>query len=195
MAAEDAWKSLVSAVEICDMDDVKDAVQQYVKACPDTTYLDLDKAFRAQDVALYLVATKKDLLQTMTNMDFQGNLDKTYTVSYRFDFKPARPREADAWPKSIEENQERLKDAGEVVNRGLHKCSNCDELGHIAKHCPQEKQERERVVVKCFNCGEEGHRIRDCPEPRQDRFACKNCGKSGHKAADCKSRLHPLTIY
>ena len=95
-------------------------------------------------------------------MDFQGNLDKTYTVAYRFDFKPARPREADAWPKSIEENQERLKDAGEVVTRGLDKCTNCSELGHAAKHCPQEKQERERVVIRCFNCNEEGHRIRDC---------------------------------
>ena len=144
------------------MDDVKEGVQQYVKAVPHTTYIDLDKAFQRQKLDLYLVATKKELLPTMTNMDFQGNLDKTYTVSYRFDFKPARPREVDSWPKSLEENQERLKDAGEVVNRGLDRCNNCSELGHIAKHCPQEKQEKERVVIRCFNCGEEGHRIRDC---------------------------------
>ncbi len=204
VAAEEAWRRLETGVIETDVDDIKTAVQQYVKACPGTSYLDLEKAFRQQDIGLYLIATKKSLLPTMTNMDFQGNLDKTYTVNYRFDMRPARPREAVSWPKTPEDNLERLKDAGEVVSRGMPQCSNCNEIGHIAKNCPQDKRETERVTIKCFNCDEEGHRVRDCtstilpincrtstnsgigPKPRQDRFACKNCGKSGHKAADCE---------
>ncbi|RYP19494.1 hypothetical protein DL765_003334 [Monosporascus sp. GIB2] len=183
--AEVAWKKLTAAIKEQDMDDVKDAVQQYVKAIPEMTYVDLEEAFRSQGMGLHLIAIKKSVLSTYTKMDLQGNLDKTYAVTYRFDDKPARPREAEAWPKSPEENLERLKDAGEVVTRGLPKCGNCGEIGHISKRCPQEKQMAERVVIKCFNCGEEGHRMRDCTQPRNDRFACKNCGKPGHKVADC----------
>lgn len=186
------------------MDDVKIAVQQYVKSCPDTTYLSLEQAFRQQDIGLYFIAIEKPIMATMTNMDFQGNLDKTYTVTYRFDSRAARPREVPSWPKSPEENEERLKDAGEVVTRGLPKCSNCEQLGHISKNCDQEKMEKERVIIKCFNCDEEGHRIRDCmftisapflashtdpnlgPKERYDPFACKNCKEPGHKAADCE---------
>jgi hypothetical protein len=54
-------------------------------------------------------------------------------------------------------------DAGEPVDRGIPKCSNCDQLGHISKSCPEEKQENaDRAEVKCFNCDEVGHRVRDC---------------------------------
>ena len=59
------------------------------------------------------------------------------------------------------------------------------ELGHIAKSCPQEKRERERVMVKCLNCDEIGHRVRDCPKERPNKFACRNCGQKGHNAKDC----------
>ncbi|KAI1270582.1 hypothetical protein F5Y18DRAFT_16554 [Xylariaceae sp. FL1019] len=145
------------------MDDVKEAVQLYVKAVPETTYVDLEEAFRIQDMGVYMIAIEKPaLLPGFTNMDFQGNLEKKFSITYRFSDKPARPRERELWPSSTEENLERLKDAGEVVERGLAKCSNCSELGHISRNCPSEKVESERVVVTCYNCGEAGHRVREC---------------------------------
>ncbi|TGJ78778.1 hypothetical protein E0Z10_g9983 [Xylaria hypoxylon] len=184
--AEIAWNKISEGVRENDMDDVKEAIQLYVKACPDTTYVDLEIAFRTQEIGIYLIAMEsQSMMSTLTNMDLQGNLDKKYRVNYRFDPKPARPREREFWPKDKEENMSRLEDAGEPVNRGLSKCTNCDELGHISKNCPQEKMEKERVVIMCFNCNEPGHRMRDCLQQRVDKFACKNCGKGGHKAADC----------
>lgn len=38
---------------------------------------------------------------------------------------------------------------------GEMKCHNCNEFGHIAKHCSKEKR-----IYKCFRCGEEGHTSR-----------------------------------
>ncbi|KAI1186056.1 hypothetical protein F5B17DRAFT_376376 [Nemania serpens] len=161
--AEIAWEKITQAVRDRDMDDVKDAVQQYIKACPGTAYPELETAFRSQEIDLYLIAMEnQSMVSTLTNMDLQGNLDKKYRVHYRFDKEPVRPRERELWPSSAEENMTRLEDAGEPVSRGLTKCTNCSELGHIAKNCPQEKVERERVVIMCFNCNEPGHRVRDC---------------------------------
>lgn len=164
MTAEAAWDLIVNAARERELDDVKDAVQMYVKASPDTTYIQLEEAFRSQEVAVWLIAIEKPyMVPTMTNMDLQGNLDKKYTVTYRFSPKPTRPREREFWPESPEKNLERLADAGEVVDRGLSKCSNCNELGHSAKFCLEEKRETDTVkAVKCYNCDGEGHRVRDC---------------------------------
>ncbi|KAK8114770.1 hypothetical protein PG999_006839 [Apiospora kogelbergensis] len=186
VAAENAWQMIVEGANIRDLDDVKEGVQCYVKSTPEITYQDLETAFRNQNIGVYLIAVEKPaMLGAITNMDFQGNLDKKYQVTYRFDARPARPREAEFWPKDAEENTARLADAGEPVNRGLTKCHNCEKYGHMSKNCPDDKAEVERVKIVCFNCNEEGHRVRDCPTPRIDKFGCKNCGQSGHKASDC----------
>lgn len=105
---------------------------------------------------------EKELAITYTNMDLQGNLDKKYTVSYRLSPKHQRPKEKDAWPKTPEENLTRLADAGEAVDRGIPKCSNCEQLGHTMKACREEKRDTDQTQVKCFNCEEVGHRVRDC---------------------------------
>jgi hypothetical protein len=177
MSPDDAWEEIKAAVKDRELDDAKAAVQTYLKAAPDTTYVQLEEAFRNQDVGLFLIAIEKPYLATtMTNMDLQGNMDKKYTVTYRFSPTAPRPREREVWPKTPEKNMERLKDAGEVVDRGLPKCNNCNELGHISKQCTEEKRETNTVtVIKCYNCDGEGHRVRDCPTPRVDKFACKNC--------------------
>lgn len=195
MSSEEAWDLIKRAVKERDIDDVKEAVQIYVKSAPETTYRELESAFRAQDIPLWLIAIEKECLSvTLTNMDLQGHLHKKYTVTYRFQWNPPRPRERPLWPKDVDENLERLKDAGEVVDGGLPKCSNCKEVGHISKSCTQEKMESDTIrEVKCYNCEQVGHRVRDCklltacvfcsrltriagPIPRVDRFACKNCG-------------------
>lgn len=162
MQPEVAWEELITASKERDLDDVKDAVDKYVKALPTTTYVDLERAFRAQDLKLYIIALEREIAATYTNMDLQGKLDKKYTISYRFSDKPMRPKEADAWPPSSEENMERLKDAGIPVDRGIPKCANCDQLGHTSRSCPEAKLENERATVKCYNCDGVGHRVRDC---------------------------------
>lgn len=163
MTTEQAWTLIKKAVKDRDIDDVKEAIQIYVKAAPETTYPELQRAFRKQDMPLWLIAIEKALAVTFTNMDLQGNLGKTFTVTYRFQWNPPRPRDREAWPKDEDENIERLQDAGEVVHGGLPLCRNCEEVGHISKNCPQEKVEKENTVeILCYNCGETGHRVRDC---------------------------------
>jgi hypothetical protein len=166
MTAEAAWELIVDAIKERELDDVKDAVQIYVKASPDTTYVQLEEAFRSQDVGVWLIAIEKPYMApTLTNMDLQGNMDKKYTVTYRFSPKPTRPREREVWPESPEKNLERLADAGEVVDRGISKCTNCNELGHSSKFCPEEKRDTDTIkIVKCYNCDGEGHRVRDCKD-------------------------------
>ncbi len=98
-------------------------------------------------------------------MDLQGNLDKKYSVTWRWSDKAARPKEKDIWP-TPEENAERLLDAGEPVDRGVVKCANCDQLGHMKSKCPEEPNEVDRPAVKCYNCEGVGHRVRDCRFPQ-----------------------------
>ncbi|KDN68564.1 putative zinc knuckle [Colletotrichum sublineola] len=182
---EKAWEEIREAVQERDGVEARDAIYKYLKHFPEMTYVDLEKAFRGQEIGVYLIATERVLAPTHTNMNLQGNLDKKYTVQYRFSASPDRQREKATWPSSPEENLTRLEDAGEPVSRLLQKCTNCSELGHIAKSCPQEATEKVRITITCYNCGEEGHRVRDCPTPRVDKFACKNCGQSGHKVSEC----------
>ncbi|KAK1836026.1 hypothetical protein QBC39DRAFT_327151 [Podospora conica] len=185
VTTDEAWALIVAAVQDRDIDDIKEAIQVYIKASPDTTYVDLETAFRAQNIDLFLIATERELAPTFTNMDLQGNMEKTYSVSYRLEWNPPRPRDRELWPKDVEENLERLGDAGEVTHHGLPQCRNCDQIGHISKHCTEEKNAKERMAIMCYNCDQPGHRVRDCPTPRIDKFACKNCNQAGHKASDC----------
>ncbi|KAL7622928.1 hypothetical protein AAE478_006607 [Parahypoxylon ruwenzoriense] len=158
-----AWAKIKEAASERDMIKLKEGIQEYLKSYPETTYVDLEKAFRAKGVGVFLIAIEKThQIAVFTNMDLQGNLGKKYTVTYRYDEKPARPRDVPQWPASKEDNLERLKDAGETVDGGLPKCSNCGEMGHVSKRCPQEKVERQRVAIVCFNCQQPGHRNRDC---------------------------------
>ncbi|KAK9415659.1 hypothetical protein SUNI508_10318 [Seiridium unicorne] len=190
-----AWNKIASASAERDMDDAKEGIQEYLKSAPEITYVELENAFRQQDIGVYIIAVEKpQLLGALTNMDLQGNLGKKYTITYRFDPKPARERERQFFPENTEDNLERLMDAGEPVNSGKLKCNNCDEYGHVARDCPSDKVEKEQVVVKCFNCGEEGHRVRDCPTPRIDKFACKNCNQPGHKASECPEPRNPENV-
>lgn len=164
MTGEEAWKLLEQAINERDMDEVKEKLQIYVKAQPEITFVELEKALRSQGYGLYLVPLfRANLSITLCNMDLQGNLGKKYTVNYRFSDKPRRETEKEGWPKDHGEVLARLADAGDVVPLGQPKCSNCSKLGHISKNCDEEKMEStERAVVKCYNCDQEGHRVRDC---------------------------------
>ncbi|PFH60710.1 hypothetical protein XA68_10509 [Ophiocordyceps unilateralis] len=188
LSPDDAWAKIKRAVAERDMDDVKEAVQEYVKALEGAvTYRDLQEGLINEGINLFIIGIERPLAPVFTNMDLQGNMGKKFSISFRFSEKPDRPREAEAFPKSRDELLARLEDAGEVVNNGRSLCHNCGELGHVAKYCTQERVDKpEGPKITCTNCGEDGHRLRDCPQPRVDRFACRNCGKSGHKATDCE---------
>lgn len=163
-----AWAKLEQAARERDADDVKEAVQEYVKALNgEPTYRVLQEAFIDKKVNIWLIAVERSILPTFTNMDLQGNIEKKYTVSYRFSDKPERPREIEGWPQNPEEILSRLDDAGEVVNNGKSLCHNCKQVGHVAKHCPEEKVEPDGPRVTCSNCNEDGHRIRDCELPTE----------------------------
>lgn len=164
VSPDDAWDKLKVAVSERDADDVKEALQEYVKATGgEVTYRELQQAFIDSGINLWLIASERSLINVFANMDLQGNMGKKYTVSYRFSEQPQRPRERDGWPSTREELLSRLDDAGEVVEVGIPKCLNCKELGHTSKFCPQEKLERtDTRNTNCYNCGMDGHRVRDC---------------------------------
>lgn len=161
--AETAWNELITAAQERDRDDINSAFQKYTSACPTATYLDMENAFRGSNIPVYLIAMVRNIAPTYTIMDLQGNLDRTFVVGIFLSNKPMRPKEAAIWPESEAENLERLQNAGIVVERRIPMCTNCNELGHISKSCPQEKREiTDRVVITCVNCHAQGHRIRDC---------------------------------
>ena len=109
----------------------------------------------------FLIAKEQEVSDTMTIVDLQGTKDRQFVVNVQFSTKPQRRRFASGWPSSPAENIERLADAGFVVDRGMPKCRNCDELGHIARDCPNERVEREKQAITCGNCQEVGHYYRD----------------------------------
>lgn len=161
---DEALAKIKTACAERDVDDAKEAVQEYVKSVGgDVTYRQLQTMFVDNGIKLWLIAAERRLVNVFTNMDLQGHTGKKYSISYRFSEKPERPREAESFPKSREELLERLDDAGEVVDSGLRKCHNCGELGHSSKFCTQEKVEKAAApAITCHNCGGDGHRIRDC---------------------------------
>lgn len=165
---------ILEAAKEREVDDVKFAIQTYVKSAPETTYQEIEKKLREQDTKLWLIAIEKGgLAATMTNMDLQGNMEKKFTVTFRFQWNPPRPRDRELWPADVDENLERLADAGEVVPRGLPKCTNCSEIGHISKSCPEEKMEADTVkTIMCYNCDTPGHRMRDCKLQASHKAIC-----------------------
>ncbi|KAJ6083882.1 hypothetical protein N7486_010682 [Penicillium sp. IBT 16267x] len=180
---EEAWKMM--KVAGTDTVEFRSALQVYSKAVPKATYVDIEKKMREDNFLLYTIAVENEVADVFTLIDLQGNLDRQYTVSfYR---GPNSPRNSlnGRWPDSAEDNLERLGNAGQPYDRQVLKCRNCDELGHTAKACKQERVETERTQIKCSNCEAIGHRVRDCPEKRRSKHGCRNCGSDEHQAKDC----------
>lgn len=146
----------------------------------------LQIAFREANMKVWLIAREQEVSSTHTIVNLQGKIDCKYTVAFQYGLAPRRAKMAEGWPKTEEENIERLEDAGFPRDRMIPLCSNCSELGHSSKTCPEEKREFDKPEISCTNCGEKGnHYVRDCPMPRVDKNACRHCGQSGHKAVDC----------
>ena len=61
----------------------------------------------------------------MTFINLQGELNKTYQVGFHLSAEAPRPRMEAKWPKSPEENLQRLDDAGLPFDRGVPYCIRC----------------------------------------------------------------------
>ncbi|KAL8833138.1 MAG: hypothetical protein Q9170_004470 [Blastenia crenularia] len=182
LPVEEAWANVLTtakeAVQSRDLDDFRDAIKVYHKACKDVSYEEIERAFRTNEIGIYLIATEPrdgEVLDTHTLVNLSGKRDCKYKMGYFFKKTPRTEKMAEGWPSSEEENLERLKDAGIPYERGIPKCLRCKEMGHTSKDCKEEPVAREESVLKCFNCDEEGHRTRECKKARVDRFACRNC--------------------
>ena len=174
---------LHQASEEREISDFKDALKILSKVCPDYTYVQLEKEFRAKNFSIYMIAMEKDHGDTWTNVNLQGDTGKKYAVSYFTSPDCQRPAMLDKWPASPEDNLTRLADAGTPLDRGVEKCNNCGTLGHTTRRCPEEKMASVQPVVTCFLCGEVGHRVRDCTQERKPAGrACKICESEEHLA-------------
>ncbi|TIA05021.1 hypothetical protein D6C82_00431 [Aureobasidium pullulans] len=189
--ADQAWDNLVDADATGDVDDFIQAFWAYCKLAPELTLVQLEECFRETDFKYYLIAKEQTVPSKVhTNVDLQGNGDKTFQISFQKTPKPRRAILSEGWPKSPEENLERLQDAGFSMDNMKPYCRNCEEVGHSMKSCPQEPQMVEKPKVACSNCDQEGHYIRDCPNARAVRggVECKHCGLSGHFVRDCPTK-------
>ncbi|KAI4179057.1 MAG: hypothetical protein L6R41_008065 [Letrouitia leprolyta] len=196
LPVEEAWQNVIKtakqAVEDRDLDDFRDAMKVYQKACLDVTYEEIERSFRANDIGIYLIATEPqngELLDTHTLVNLAGKRDCKFKMGYFFKKTPRTAKMAEGWPSSEEENLARLKDAGVPYERGIPKCFRCKEMGHTGRDCKEERTTVEETVLKCFNCDEEGHRTRDCTAVRVDRYACRNC-KSVHTMSNSSISDH-----
>ena len=66
------------------------------------------------------------------------------------------------------------------VHSRFNDSSDCFEVGHFSKDCPNAE------AMKCRNCGEEGHISKECDKPRDpSTMTCHNCDKKGHMSKEC----------
>ncbi|OQN98551.1 hypothetical protein B0A48_15813 [Cryoendolithus antarcticus] len=184
--AEAAWHTLVEADKEKEVEDIKKAMLQYTKAVPSTTLPELEATFRQSNMNTHLIAFPQEIPAAMTIANFQGEVDQEFVVSIQWSDKPRRAKSAEKWPRSVEENTERLAKAGFVVDSFVPKCRNCDQYGHTKSACTEENKEVEKVVENCVLCNEDGHRARDCTQPRKTGGrGCRNCGQEGHISKEC----------
>ncbi|KAM0715080.1 hypothetical protein Q7P37_009545 [Cladosporium fusiforme] len=184
---EEAWEALKAADASKESVSIKKALFSYAKSVGNTTFQDIELAFRQQDFNTHLIAKQQDVAVNWTLVNFQGKTDQKYTVAIQWSAKPRRAIFAEGWPASPEENLSRLAEAGFPMDSFVIVCDNCGEVGHVKSKCDQEKREVEKVVETCVNCDEVGHRARDCTQPRKQRGGrgCRNCGQEGHISREC----------
>lgn len=66
------------------------------------------------------------MTETYTLMNLQGRLGCKFQVGYFFSPDPQRASQKEAWPANVQDNLERLKDAGVPVDKGVPLCNNCN---------------------------------------------------------------------
>jgi hypothetical protein len=171
-----------------DLDTFRICLRSYARACDDQFDLAaVESALRQDNIPVFLVAMQQEVPRNMTIVDLVGNPDREFVLSIQYSPKPRRAKMAQGWPENADTNLARLASAGFVCDRGVPICGNCNELGHVRKHCTQDQvgYNSNNPTVVCVYCQETGHRARDCKQPRINPYACKNCKQEGHIAKDC----------
>ncbi|KAK8245432.1 hypothetical protein HDK77DRAFT_253210 [Phyllosticta capitalensis] len=131
MSDDAAWAMLMKADKEKNLDDFKIALKAYGKALlangQPFELAVLDQAMRDDNMNVHIVAIdkKEKAGDVFTIVDFNGKTGCTYGLSFNFSYKPKRKMAMSGWPKTPEENRERLADAGFVLDRFVTKCLNC----------------------------------------------------------------------
>ncbi|MCJ1242123.1 hypothetical protein MMC14_010130 [Varicellaria rhodocarpa] len=118
--AETAWEDVKAAATKRDVSELRkesllvtiQAIAVYCKAIPTTTYQQLERAFRHEELPIYLIACEKDIDSGWTLTNPQGDVGLKYTLGFFFGADPPRASLREGWPSSPEENLERLEKAG-----------------------------------------------------------------------------------
>lgn len=208
MSADEAWEKMRDAEEQGDSQTVRQCFFAYCKAITADTnadgidLVDLEEGFRKDQRITHIIGTEPlDLRKDQVIVGFDGTPGKTYVVDIVLRAKDSRPKRrlfAKRMAETNEDNLERLKDAGMIQSRGVPLCSNCLELGHVKKHCKEEKAQVQEGS-RCANCGEASHRLRDCKAERVSEEAkkaasaeCRRCneGKFGSSCSPSTSILN-----
>ncbi|KAL4896780.1 hypothetical protein BDV59DRAFT_113385 [Aspergillus ambiguus] len=123
---EEAWALLKQASDDKDFDDFREGLKIYSKAVPEATYLDIEKRMREENFYFYLIALEREVDINFTLINLQGKLNCKYCVGLYNKPKPQRAYLKDRWPVSVEENLERLADAGLPHDRLVPLCRICN---------------------------------------------------------------------
>ncbi len=100
---------------------------------------ELEHAFRKANFKVHLIAKEKEVQDIYTIVSPSGEVGQKYLLTFQFSAKPRIAAHAKGWPKDAEENLRRLESAGFLIDKGIPKCDNCGEMGHIRKLCKQEQ--------------------------------------------------------
>lgn len=148
MQTDEAWTRLIDADKEKDIEGFKSvcynthlihltvltlssqALKAYTRGQPDMTFVDVESALRESNCNTFIIAKEQEVSATFTIVNLQGKKDCKYVVSFQFENKPRRPKFAQGWPSSPEENLARLADAGYVLDRMVIKCYNCGGKRH-----------------------------------------------------------------
>ncbi|BAE54754.1 unnamed protein product [Aspergillus oryzae RIB40] len=162
---------------------------------------------RQDNLNFYLIAMEKPVGDCISVINLQGKLDCNP--------KPQRANLKERWPESVEENLERLEDAGIPYDREIPKCSNCGAPSDTVPVTALSLAAIDSLAVTAgttFLCScmivlltvrrSSEHKAAECPNPRSaegvefGHFAkdcpqapaprtCRNCGSEDHIARDC----------
>lgn len=89
-------------------------------------FVDIEQGLRDNKHTVHLIALEREIPETMTIVDLKGRTGRKYVVGFYLGDKPRRAKASGAWPKSPEENLERLKDAGLIMDAHKLKCGRCN---------------------------------------------------------------------
>lgn len=67
----------------------------------------------------------REVPKSLTIVDLVGNVDRKYVIGFYFSQKPRRVSAVETFPKTPEENLERLQNAGFLMDRMVPQCSRC----------------------------------------------------------------------